>query len=138
MVPIQLGQPCIACNVRPSYVALNCLPTSEPSDFCLEAFLEVVFRIANWPVFHWDLSHEGVNTNTSYGLEEILQDPCEARASELYSRLCIYFEKLNLELQRCVFDEKVNTVEFKSVGYWLLVDPQALFRLNSLVKTNFT
>ena len=81
-----------------SYVALNCLPTLEPSDFCLEAFLEVVFRVANWPGFHRTVSHERVNTNTSHGLEKIFQDPREPWARELYSGLCVYFEKLNLEL----------------------------------------
>jgi len=71
--------------------------TSGPSDFCLEAFLEVVFRIANWPGFHWAVSCEGVNTNTSHSLEEIFQDPREPWAGELYSGLCVYFEKLNLQ-----------------------------------------
>ena len=101
--PTQLGPSriCIACNVRtaPFKLSLNCLPTSEPSDFCLEAFLEVVFRIANWPGFHWAISYEGVNTNTSHGLEEIFQDPREPWAGELYGGLCVYLKKLDLELQ---------------------------------------
>jgi hypothetical protein len=83
----------------PSYVALNYLPPSEPSDFCLETFLEMVFYIANWPGFHGAVLHERINTNTSHGLEEILQDPRKPWTSKLYSGLCVYFEKLNLELQ---------------------------------------
>jgi hypothetical protein len=59
-----------------------------------------MFRIPNWPVFGWAVSHEGVNTNTSYGPEEIFQNPRQPGASELYSRLCVYFEKLDVELHQ--------------------------------------
>jgi hypothetical protein len=59
----------------------------------------MVFYIANWPGFHGAVLHERINTNTSHGLEEILQDPRKPWTSKLYSGLCVYFEKLNLELQ---------------------------------------
>jgi hypothetical protein len=79
-------------------------------------------RLTDWPSFYWDVPHKGINTNASNCAEKIFQDPGEPRTSELYRGLCIDFEKLDTELwlRRCdVFDEKVNSIEFKGVRQWL-------------------
>jgi len=53
--------------------------------------------LTDWPSFHWDIPHEGINTNTSNRIEKIFQHPGEPRASEFYRRFCVDFEKLDPE-----------------------------------------
>lgn len=97
----------------------------------MEAFPEVVLCVTNWPSFPWDILHKGINANAGNGVEKILQSPGEPRASELYRRFCINFQKLNAELRlwrSSVFDEKVDSIEFESVSQRLWA-PEYFVRL---------
>lgn len=106
------------------------LPSSHTPDLRRETLPEVMSRLTNLPFFLSKIvpcmvpKNKRFDADFANGIEKVLQDPRQPRASQFDRGFCVDFEKLDLELSGRQFgrrrtgyvgDEKVNAKELECI-----------------------